>query len=455
MEYRTMFNSQSRNGLTLIELLVVIILLTTLVAAAIPVLAPAGSDRELREATRGLNTYITGAQSRATLTRRPFGIAIKRLSEDTNTDSNKNLNPSRDIHPDNGVSLEVFYVEQQPPFSGLSSNSRVCVCNYNLKQVGLRFVTYGPGNGTNLPPGWSWDAIPDFLIRPGDVIEIGKMRYRFDVNGDVQVRDNGGYISNVNGNPQTLPVLVTQIHDTGHQIGPEYDDRGRPLRDGPPKTGPTALQQPYWTAPLPYRILRQPTKTADAPYQLPEGTAIDLRASGIGKNRFFHSPPVGSNDDYSVDNSSPIYIMFTPEGRVERVTFSELPFRSINATSSSTEPTTFSESITDNIFLLLGKRENVPPAVASDVTLDSTRWGQLSTDQQRLETKQPINWLNGESRWVVIGSQSGRVVSIENAFVDPAAILGTYSTQTGEQKRNQQILAAREFTREMANMGGR
>src|SRR5262245_33566978 len=101
-----------RPGLTLIELLVVIIILTTVVAAAIPILSPAGSDREIREATRGLNTFITGAQTRALQTRRPYGIALKRLSQETaNAD-------------DNGVCLEAYYAEQQPPYSGFDANSR-------------------------------------------------------------------------------------------------------------------------------------------------------------------------------------------------------------------------------------------------------------------------------------------------------------------------------------------
>ena len=65
--------------MTLIELLVVIIILTTIVAAAIPIMSPANDDRRLREATRGLNTFITGAQARAIALSRPFGIALKRL----------------------------------------------------------------------------------------------------------------------------------------------------------------------------------------------------------------------------------------------------------------------------------------------------------------------------------------------------------------------------------------
>ncbi len=48
-------------GMTLVELLVVIVILTTIVGAAIPLMSPSNDDRRLREAARGLNTYITGA----------------------------------------------------------------------------------------------------------------------------------------------------------------------------------------------------------------------------------------------------------------------------------------------------------------------------------------------------------------------------------------------------------
>src|SRR4051794_35971294 len=60
-----------RSAMTLIELLVVVVIMTTIVAAAIPLMSPSNDDRRLREATRGLNTYITGAQSRAIALNRP------------------------------------------------------------------------------------------------------------------------------------------------------------------------------------------------------------------------------------------------------------------------------------------------------------------------------------------------------------------------------------------------
>ena len=51
------------------------------------------------------------------------------------------------------------------------------------------------------------------------------------------------------------------------------------------------------TGPMPasYKILRQPMKNSAEPLQLPEGTAIDLRASGLGDgddggDYFFYYP---------------------------------------------------------------------------------------------------------------------------------------------------------------------
>jgi hypothetical protein len=51
------------------------------------------------------------------------------------------------------------------------------------------------------------------------------------------------------------------------------------------------------------------------------------------------------------------------------------------------------------------------------------------------------------------------VVSVENASVDPLAVLSDPTTpvpaQSSEPMRTRQILQSREFTSEMANVGGR
>src|SRR4051794_34720672 len=335
-----------RSAMTLVELLVVIIIMTVIVAAAIPLMSPSNDDRRLREAARGLNTYITGAQARAISLNRPVGVALKRLSQDTNTDSQKDIKPTKDVHPDNSICLEVFYVEQQPPYAGFDPNSRACVA-LHPKQPGLvvvRFVTRGsaydrPTDG--LPDGWDSDLFPSGTIRPGDVIQINGTRFELLANIDQysRVRVNNGYFEDPaqspNGGPPNSPrpvkILARPINDSGQQINPRHDNLGSELT--------TKSPAPYWTLPSPYKVLRQPTPMADEAYQLPEGTAIDLRASGVGSGDYFYVQ--GVHDDPTFDG---VLIMFAPEGRVSRVTFSQLP--------GNTNQPSFDQSVVDNVFLL-------------------------------------------------------------------------------------------------------
>jgi hypothetical protein len=277
--------------MTLIELLVVIIILTTVVAAAIPILAPANDNRRIREAGRGLNTFITGAQARAVSLNRPFGIALKRLSQDTNTDPLKRSNPSADIHDDNGMCVEVFYVEQLPPYAGFDANSRACIALHpeSPELVVIRFVARGT-TGADMPAGWRRDEFPTATIRPGDVIEIGGTRYELvqanatnDPSDFSEIGlDELGYFTELN-QTNVPAILGRPVNDSGQQLNVKYDDDGLELEKRSAALNGQA-NKPYWTAPMSYRILRQPTLTSDEPYQIPEGVAIYLRASGVGIN---------------------------------------------------------------------------------------------------------------------------------------------------------------------------
>src|SRR5436190_3865871 len=175
------WSSLRRGGMTLIELLVVIVILTTIVGAAIPLMSPSNDDRRLREAARGLNTYITGAQTRAIATKRPYGVGFKRLSRDTKRvyDPTK---PATLLDNDDGVCLEVFYVAQQAPYAGFDANSRACVALHPNRpgMVLVRFVTRGTAavrSADRLPDGWDADLFPRGTIRPHDVVEINGTRY--------------------------------------------------------------------------------------------------------------------------------------------------------------------------------------------------------------------------------------------------------------------------------------
>jgi type II secretory pathway pseudopilin PulG len=154
--------------MTLIELLVVIIILTTIVAAAIPIMAPADEDRRLREASRSLNTFITSAQARAIANNRPFGIALMRLSQAT------------ERNEDRGGCVQVYYIEQQPPYAGFDANSRASLAFHPDPSLAgfvlVRFMTRGP-TMAGMPPGWTGDLFPSTTIRPGDTIEIGGTRF--------------------------------------------------------------------------------------------------------------------------------------------------------------------------------------------------------------------------------------------------------------------------------------
>jgi prepilin-type N-terminal cleavage/methylation domain-containing protein len=450
-----------RSGLTLIELLVVVVILTMLVAAAIPILSPSNDDRRIREASRGVNEFISGAQTKAVQLRRPYGVALKKLSQDTGSED------------DRGVCVELFYVEQPPAYLGFSDTSAARVSFYNPGSTSLypnvrplvliEFVARGNAvdmSNDGLPAGWDADQFPGGMIRPGDVIEFNGNRY--ELLSDTS--DNGivpRFTDSTNtffdfdtgkaGDDSDKPsqIVARPLNDSGQMINVKYDEFGNDLVNG--KLPSDTSKATYWTSPAPYKIFRQPMPTSDEPYQLPEGTAIDLRASG-DEDGAFHDVEATKPED-AINNDAPVVIMFAPEGTVQRVRFNRYPGNSIP----------FNEPVTSTIFLLVGRREIIPPpTVALDKTLAMSTLpasSEPNRDQAMRQLKDPLNWLRGESRWIAIGSQSGRVVTVENAFVDPAAVINKYLnppnvTEKSEEMRNGQIVEAREFARQMTQMGG-
>ena len=135
-----------RRAMTLIELLAVIVIITTIVAAAIPLISPTNDDRRLREAARGLNTYIIGAQSRAIALRRPVGVALKRL-QDAMPQDNARCASKRTMSSSNRPTP--VSTPTHGPAWRLPEGSSVLI----------RFVTRGPAT-TGLPIGWSADLFP-------------------------------------------------------------------------------------------------------------------------------------------------------------------------------------------------------------------------------------------------------------------------------------------------------
>ncbi len=424
--------------MTLIELLVVIVILTTLVAAAIPLLAPSSTERQLREAARGVNSFFQVAQARAVAQGRPIGVALERLSHTTN----KN---------DNYAAVRAYIVEQPAPYSGFDASSAVQIAFDNgptggSGQVLVRFVRQASPDTTpndGLPPGWDADLFPPGVIRPNDTIEVAGTRFLFV---DTSATDANGYYPSNAGNPDG--TLVTRpINNTG-QVDALYaviDNVGQNLRQTP---AAGAFVPPYWSSPMPYKVLRQPVPASDQPFQLPAGTVVDLRASGVGDDDFFYWP-ADSPAPARVDNRDGVMIMFAPEGRIWRVYFNRAPSVCLGCNDAP---------VVDNVYLLVGASVPEPPPANQEPTLDTTnpQWQAAVTDDQREALEAPLNWLRGDSIWITIGASTGRVATVANEYVDPAAIYAQFPPPiTPEVRRTKQILAARAKLREATQLGGR
>jgi hypothetical protein len=154
----------------------------------------------------------------------------------------------------------------------------------------------------------------------------------------------------------------------------------------------------------------------------------------------------------TVDNNRPVIIMFSPEGRIERTQY---------YLGTTDNPVVSSEPVVENVYLLVGPNVPAPPPAMTDPTLTTAGWNTAATDEEKQRLREPINWLRGDSRWLVIGAATGRVATMENAFVDPLAVLNPplqpfiTAAAPSEEMRANQIVAARQFTRDMVQMGGR
>lgn len=474
--------SPPRGAMTLVELLVVIVLVSTLVATAIPVISPGGDGRKLRESSRNLNSYLQGAQARAMQTGRPFGVALRRLSAET------------DRGTDNAVCVRVEYVEVPPTYSGFTrtSSARLAINPaYNVDGVEtlaspmlLQFVARGVATTQGLPAGWQADLVPPRFLRPGDTIEISGRRYVL-----LEPVDAAGAIVSTNGyfEPQTgqlvrfavrplgsrsptpessLPMLDVAYRPNGARISGPEAIFAEVATDG---LEPTNADSLYWTEPQPYKVFRQPIPAAGEPLELPSGMAIDLQASvigGISLTRLYEP-----SADYDTPNSDfvaidePIQLLFAPEGHLQRV--HGLLGGAIDTSSRALLP---SRTVTSYVALCIGRRELIPgaPFGAAATPLTAASYenpiniNQSSSEpSEAVDTSIPFeddtafreitdryNWLNLESRWVVIGGQSGSVVTVEN--VTPDVTDSSQLTNTAGQLRG-----ALENARSRTKIGGR
>ena len=344
--------------MTLIELLVVLTILAVLMGIAIPAMRPSLEGRPTREAARAVNIYFGSARIRAKEIGRSCGVVIERF----------------DGLPE--CSMTLRQAEVPPPYAGDLMDSVVRVQDSTategsidrsvMVQVLLRANDFSPG-----------------LIRYGDLMQLNHQGPWYTIRDDGSFPlDANGYIDfSAAGGDVWLDSSLTLV-----------------LTDAPGQTVPWPTEPEGWSQPVPFEILRQPMATAAEPLELPAGTVIDLTVSGTDDLGVI--PQLGwthaADDDQEHDQDNPgsispamqpVLIMFSPNGSVERVIYHEHDEGAAGHFGHREVP------VVDPIYLLVGKRENVP---YDDTDPESTP-----------------NFRAATSLWITLSPQSGLVSTTE------------------------------------------
>ncbi|OYV91439.1 MAG: hypothetical protein B7Z73_05525 [Planctomycetia bacterium 21-64-5] len=334
-----------RSGVTLVELLVVILIMLLITAVAIPVIAPAMSGRQVREAARLLDVFINGARTRALQSDTGFGVMIQR-------------NPN-----DPRMSTTLVYCAQPPNYAGDFQISTIRM----LGNGGFgAWQTYLPGPPGLVPTGtFLVDATSPVFpkndigwidnVGPGDTFFLhgsDLTLYRIysgepyiDLNGDGlytagepfnDVDYSGGYtpptlpldangcftsvptpvvwhtqsatvtyafadpflasqcMSSTGLNPVNgLPFWVDTTGSNSSILGWPPSGWSEDKNDRIPPTGGI----PNTSVGIVFQIERRPVISSAPPLELPEGTCIDLGGTWLDTTNNVQVPIVGSGMD--------------------------------------------------------------------------------------------------------------------------------------------------------------
>lgn len=362
-----------RRGFTLVELMLVILIMLAVTVITVAMLTPAMRGRRLREAARQVNVFLNAARNRAIQTGRPWGVVIERQPG----------------FPSASVLLHLC--ETPPVYAGDS------------QAAALKLTTLGvdPQSGVaTVGATVSWGQISPALIRPGDVAWLNYQGEGYTITF-VNDSDGDGYFDSFN--------LVDSDMDGWYDVPPQVGSFPLLLQVRlRPGSSPSALPWPvadpphgYFplSNPVDFQIKRQPSRSSSAAMQLPEGTCIDLGGLNVQGNvvptsgmdegdlgTFRPRPPNPTGSPPVLEDVSPIVILFSPNGGVERVYSWDPP----HFTSWSGRP------VLGPVYLLIGYRDKVNG--------DATR---PPGDRTNLED------LN--SLWVVISPRTGLVMTAENS----------------------------------------
>ena len=377
-------NRANRSGVTLVELLVVISIVVLLAAFTIPSMQPAMESRRVRLAARSVRAYLGATQLLAIEKNRPVGVLFER--DETEPRACRVLRQVEVPLPYTGdldyATITLIFDPNSDPNWPNNDN----VLSFPTGVIGDPF---SPSVG---PP----------LIQSGDVLQLNNQGHRWEI---------------------TIPDPTN---------GPPW----RVSLESETTANPPATFGNSVVGPVPFKIIRQPVPSAAAPLVLPRGMVIDLNDSGYTNQSPGSVPALTpSNAEDKVDvfaaldttvnvlNSgiepSPVMIMFSPGGGIQRVYHSA--YGGTDTAGRYASPTTSS------IFLMIGK------------------WDR-SGEASMLPEDGLHNWQHAENLWLALNPKTGQV-TVAEVYAD-VLIGNTY--------RPRDVNTSRRYAREaQISRGGR
>lgn len=486
--------SARARGVTLIELLVVIMVMLLITAIAIPVVAPAIKNRQIRESARMVDVFLNGAKNRAIQTGRPVGVVFEfDVPGGSTAIQAGNLNVGgAAAYTMPGGSTVLSYAEVPPSYTGDFSNSTI-----NVRETGATVIsTTSLSIFNNQDIGWYQ------LVRPGDLIRFNghATLYRiflgepyFDVDGNgiftpgvdafIDTNKSGLYEGPppgvvVNGYLTTLTAVTPLIAATNWGMWTyTFADPVLALQymSWPvggvylPPTNTSFGQNGAAT----FEIVRQPVPQAAGKLELPDTAAVDfgttigtsatdavaIPASGYDTvpppNPLPTPPPsIGASfrpypiSPFSATTTAPppytsrMMITFAPTGLVDMVYSWDEPTFTWNPATVGWQ----GRQAQGPIYFLVGRRD----LVGGDPTL-------LPQVLNGQAPSQPcFNFQDPASLWIVINPQTGAIMSTQNAAVNL-----TLAPPLGSNQQQaltfwwQQVYQARSLARQSLAVGGR
>lgn len=451
-----------RAGVTLIELLVVILIMLMVTALTIPIVAPAISNRKIREGARMVDVFVNSAKNRSKRTGRPVGVVFE-----------QNIP---------GGASTLSFAEVPPSYTGDLTASTINVWPSGATTLSSASNSIFTGGDI----GWIG------LVRPGDLIQFNyrSTLYRIyagepylDINGNgafdagtdwfTDTNLNGAYDAAPAGAIQStndylaLASAMTPVYTNaaGVKFGawtytyadPALAAQYMSVTGGSGSFGPTGA--------VTFQIRRQPVPLAANKLQLDADVAVDLGTtlintsagdavaipgSGLdsGTMANFREFPIAlypSSMQPPAPYASRVIVTFNPNGLVDLVySWDEPAFTTYGGASVGWQ----GRQVQGPIYFLIGKRELLG---GNPELLPLVQAGQAPVEPC-------FNFQDQTNLWVVINPQTGMVSTVQNAAVDLAAAPPSQTAANRvalQSYYTSQVYQARATARDMRAMGGR